>query len=197
MAVTPTRNDRKTKKRVAWGITGSGDRLTETVEVVKQIKRKYQSEVEITVYLSKAGSQVVKYYKLANVLKESFGRVWIEINANSPFLAGQLQTGKFEFFLIAPATSNTVAKISLSIADTLITNAAIMSLKGFVPVYIMPSDYKEGLTVTKLPDGRDFRLRIRREDAENVKTLAKIDGVSILKKPDDIDHVFKKHFNPP
>jgi flavoprotein len=61
----------------------------------------------------------------------------------------------------------------------------------------MPSDYKEGLTVTKLPDGRDFRLRIRREDAENVKTLAKIDGVSILKKPDEIDPVFKKHFNPP
>ena len=197
MAVPPTSNDRETKKKVAWGITGSGDRLPETVKVMKRIKRKYQSKVEITAYLSKAGSQVVKYYKLSNVLKESFGKVWVELNANSPFLAGQLQTGKFEFFLIAPATSNTVAKISLSIADTLITNAAIMSLKAFVPVYIMPSDYKEGLTVTKLPDGRDFRLRIRTEDVENVKKLAGIDGVSILEKPEDIDHVFEKHFAPP
>jgi len=28
----------KKKKRVAWGITGSGDRLAETIEVMKQIK---------------------------------------------------------------------------------------------------------------------------------------------------------------
>lgn len=31
--------------------------------------------------------------------------------ANAPFLAGQMQMGKYDFNLIAPATSNTVAKI--------------------------------------------------------------------------------------
>jgi archaeoflavoprotein AfpA len=185
---------RKKKRKVAWGITGSGDRLVEIVEIMKAIKKQYQDEVDITVYLSKAGDQVVKYYRLANNLKENFDRIWVEINPNSPFLAGELQTGKFEFLLIAPATSNTVAKISMGIADSLLCNAAIMSLKGFVPVYIMPSDYAEGVIVTKLPNGRDLKLRIRKEDVMHVKKLAGMDDVFILEQPEEIHQVFKKHF---
>jgi archaeoflavoprotein AfpA len=184
----------KKKRRVAWGITGSGDRLVETIEIMKEIKKQYQNEVDIIVYLSKAGDQVVKWYRLGSDLKENFDRIWVEINPNSPFLAGQLQTGKFEFLLIAPATSNTVAKISMGLADSLLCNAAIMGLKAFVPVYIMPSDYEEGIVVTKLPNGRDMKLRIRKEDVEHVKKLAGMDDVFILEKPQEIHQVFKKHF---
>ncbi len=186
----------KKKRKVAWGITGSGDRLVETVEIMKEIKKQYQSEVDIRVYLSKAGDQVVKYYRLVDDLKENFERIYVEINPNSPFLAGQLQLGKFEFLLIAPATSNTVAKISMGIADSLLSNAAIMGLKAFVPFYIMPSDYEEGMIVTKLPNGRDMKLRIRKEDVEHVKKLAGMDDVFILEKPEEIHRVFKKHFKP-
>ena len=189
------KKEKKQKRKVAWGITGSGDRLVETVEVMKEIKDQYQNEVDIRVYLSKAGDQVVKY-KLVNDLKESFDRILVEINPNSPFLAGQLQTGKFGFLLIAPATSNTVAKISMGIADTLLSNAAVMGLKAFVPLYIMPSDYKEGIIVTELPNGRDLKLRIRKEDVEHVKKLAGMDDVSILEKIEEIYQVFKKHFKP-
>ncbi len=185
------------KRRVAWGITGSGDRLTETVETMIKVKEEYEDRVEIKVYLSKAGDQVVKYYKLSDVLKREFGKVWVEVGANSPFLAGQLQSGKFEFLLIAPATSNTVAKIAMGVADSLLSNSAIMALKAFVPVYIMPSDYREGVVVTKLPDGRDLKLRIRKEDAEHVEKLSRMDGVYILEKPEDIPLVFEKHFKEP
>jgi len=178
--------------RVAWGITGSGDRLRETVAVMKKIKELYP-EVEIRAYLSRAGQQVVLYYKLMEELKENF-KVWVEVNSNVPFLAGMLQSGKFDFLLIAPATSNTVAKISLGIADTLLTNSAIMALKAFVPVYIMPSDYKEGIVETELPDGKKLKIRVRREDVEHVQRLSKMDGISILEKPEDIFTVFEKHF---
>jgi len=188
------KKEEKKKKQVAWGITGSGDKLAKTVEIMKEIKKNYGDEVDIKVYLSKAGDQVVRYYRLTNDLKENFDRILVEIDSNSPFLAGQLQSGKFEFLLIAPATSNTVAKISIGISDTLLCNSAIMALKAFVPVYIMPSDYKEGLVVTKLPDGRDLKLRIRKEDVEHAKKLADMDHVSLLEKPEDIYQVFKKHF---
>jgi len=184
------------KKRVAWGITGSGDRLTETIEVMKDVRKQYQNVVEIFVYLSKAGDQVIKWYRLGDELKENFSKIFVEINANSPFLAGQLQTGKFEFFLIAPATSNTVAKISTGIADSLISNAAIMALKAFIPVYIMPSDYEEGIITTKIPGGKDLKIRVRKEDVEHVKKLASMDGVLILEKPEQIYSVFQKHFKP-
>lgn len=188
------KEEKEKTRKVAWGITGSGDRLAETVEIMKRIKKQFQGRVDIIVYLSKAGNLVAKYYRLANQLKENFGTIRVEIDANTPFLAGQLQTGKFEFLLIAPATSNTVAKISTGMADTLLCNAAIMGLKGFVPVYIMPSDYKEGEIITKLPNGRDFKLRIRKEDVEHVKKLATMDDVFILERPEEIFEVFKKHF---
>jgi archaeoflavoprotein AfpA len=194
--VMERKEEKKKKRKVAWGITGSGDRLVETVEIMKGIKKRYQNEVDIIVYLSKAGDQVVKYYRLVDDLKESFDRILVEVNPNSPFLAGQLQLGKFEFLLIAPATSNTVAKISMGIADSLLCNAAIMGLKAFVPFYIMPSDYQEGMIVTKLPDGQDMKLRIRKEDVKHVKKLAGMDDVFILEKPEEIHQVFKKHFKP-
>jgi archaeoflavoprotein AfpA len=182
------------KRRVAWGITGSGDRLSETVEVMKDVRKLYRDEVEIQIYLSKAGAQVLKYYRLADSLKKFFDRVWVEVDANTPFLAGQLQLGRFEFLLIAPATANTVTKISTGIADSLLSNSAIMGLKASVPVYIMPSDSREGIVVTRLPDGQDLKLRTRREDVEHVRRLSDMDYVFVLEKPEDIYSVFKKHF---
>ena len=198
MAVGTAETEKKQKKakRVAWGITGSGDRLVETIEVMKQIKEQYQDEIRITVYLSKAGNQVIHFYGLAKDLKENFDTVRVENNSNVPTLAVQLQSGKIEFLLIAPATANTVAKIAAGIADTLLCNATIMSLKSFVPVYMLPCDYKEGVTITQLPDGSEMRIRVRKEDVENTKKLAAMDGIVILEKPEEIHNVFQKHFKP-
>lgn len=192
MTIMPDR-----KPKVAWGITGSGDRLPEIVEMMKNVQERYRDAVDIRVYISRAGDQVIKYYKLFNELEASFDKIWVEANANAPFLAGQLQLGKFVFLIIAPATSNTVAKISLRLADTLLTNAAIMAQKAYVPLYIMPSDYEEGVTTTKLPDGRDLRLRIRREDVEHVKRLEAMEGTFVLRRVEEIPAVFEKHFGRP
>jgi len=183
------------KKKVAWGITGSGDRLAETMSIMKEMKDEYQGNVEVRVFLSKAGEQVVKWYKLYELLKQDFVKIWVEVDSNSPFLAGELELGKFEFLLIAPATSNTVAKIATGITDTLLCNSAIMALKGFVPVYIMPSDYREGTVVTRLPDGKDLKLRVRKEDAENTRKLSLMENMHVLEKPEDILGVFRKQFS--
>jgi archaeoflavoprotein AfpA len=198
MAVVTAETEKKQKKakRVAWGITGSGDRLVETIETMKQIKKQYQDEIRITVYLSKAGNQIINFYGLAKDLKENFDKVRVEVNSNVPTLAVQLQSGKIEFLLIAPTTANTVAKIATGIADTLLCNATIMSLKSFIPVYILPCDYKEGVTATQLPDGSEMRIRVRKEDVENTKKLAAMDGIVILEKPEEIHAVFQKHFKP-
>lgn len=186
--------EQQQKKRVAWGITGSGDRLSETIEVMKKIKNKYQTEARITLYLSKSGDQVLKFYGLFKKLKENFDKIRTEINSNNPTLAVQLQSGKIEFLLIAPATSNTVAKLANGISDTLLTNSAIMALKSFVPVYVMPCDYKEGSTITQLPDGSKMKIRVRKEDVAQTKKLAAMDGIFILEKPEDIHQLFKKYF---
>ena len=112
-------NNPEKKKRVAWGITGSGDKIVEIFEVMKGIRQEYNDRVDIRVYISKAGAQVVKYYNLSDKLDNVFGRTRVEVDSNSPFLAGALQSRIFEFLLVAPATSNTVAKNSLGIANIL------------------------------------------------------------------------------
>lgn len=196
MADATAEKEKKQKKakRVAWGITGSGDRLVETVEAMKQIKKQYQDDIRITVYLSEAGNQVIHFYGLTKDLNENFDKVRVEVNSNVPTLAVQLQSEKIEFLLIAPTTANTVAKLVTGIADTLLCNAAIMALKSFVPVYVMPCDYKEGTAVTQLPDGSEMRIRVRKEDVENTKKLVAMDGIVVLEKLEEISEVFQKYF---
>jgi archaeoflavoprotein AfpA len=183
------------RKKIAWGITGSGDRIVETVEVMKKIQKQYNDCLDIRVFVSKAGEQVIKYYKLFNDLEKNFDKVWVEINANSPFLAGQLQVRRYEFLLLAPTTSNTVAKISLGLADTLLSNAAIMAQKAFVPTYIMPCDYKPGIITTILPDGSEMKLRIRKEDAEHVDRLRRMEDITVIETPQEIPKVFEDYFS--
>jgi len=185
------------KRKVAWGITGAGDRIAEFLEVMEQLKKEYESTVEIQVFLSKAGKTVLKFYNLESQLKQNFPKVRVEVNANSPFLAAWLQNHKYEFLIIAPASSNTVAKIANCIGDTMITNAASMSLKAFVPVYIVPVDYEEKTLITKLPNGKDMKLRVRKEDAEQVRKLERMEDMHVLENPGKIHEVFKKWFKQP
>ena len=168
------------------GNHGGGDKIAEFIEVMKEIKKEYENAVEIQVYLSKAAETVLKFYKLEDTLKQNFAKVSVELNSNAPFLAAWMQMRKYEFLLIAPATSNTVAKIANGIGDTLLTNAAIMSLKAFVPVYIAPTDYKEGIVYTKLPNGKEMKLRVRKEEVEQVKKLERMEDVFVLKNPQKI-----------
>jgi archaeoflavoprotein AfpA len=180
------------KHKVAWGITGAGDKIAEIVEIMKDLKKQFDDTVEIEVFISKAADTMLKFYRLEDDLKKNFSKVQVELNANSPFLAAWLQSGKYEFFLIAPASSNTVAKIANSISDTMLTNAAIMSLKAFRPVYILPTDYRESVVVTKLPNGKEMKLRVRKEEADQVRKLEKMEDVHVLENPQNMRDAFLK-----
>jgi archaeoflavoprotein AfpA len=178
------------KTKVAWGITGAGDKIAEIIETMKDLKRQSEGIVEIDVYISKAADTMLKFYRLDEELKKSFTKVTVESNPNSPFLAGLMQSHKYEFLLIFPASSNTVAKLVNGIGDTLITNSAIMSLKAFVPVWVMPVDYKESVISTKLPNGKDMRIRVRKEEAEQVRKLEATEDVHVFENPAKVHDAF-------
>ncbi len=182
------------RRKIAWGITGSGEKIEETFAIMREMREKYRDKFDIRVYISKAGDQVLKYYNLANTLETVFDKTWTEINANAPFLAGQIQLKEFEFLLIAPTTSNTVAKISLRIADTLLTNAAIMGQKTSTPIYIMPTDFREGIVNTKLPNGESLDIKVTKQDADHVRNLEQMDNTFVFENPDEIPSIFEKHF---
>ena len=174
--------------RIAWGITGSGDRLTECVTFMKELTKKYNLEVHV--YLSREGAVVLKFYKLLKEVRELFPKLSPELGPNAPFLSGKIQLDKYDFILIAPATANTVAKIAHCIADSLITSSAAQAMKADVPVYIFPVDQKEGEIITKLPDGRDLKLRMRKE---NVEKLRRMRGITVLSRVEEIEDVVKKN----
>jgi len=182
------------KRKVAWGISGAGDKIAEIIDIMKSVKKEYENTIEIHVFLSKAAETVMKFYGLEEDLKKNFQKVFLELNSNSPFLAAWMQMHKYEFLLIVPGTSNTVAKIAFGIGDTVLTNAASMSLKAFVPVYIVPTDYEEKIVYTKLPNGKEMKLRVRKEDAENVRRLERMEDVHVLENPHKIPDVFREWF---
>lgn len=181
--------------RIAWGLTGSGDKFRETYEVMKRLKAEHGENLKIDVYLSKAAETVSKYYNLKEVLKDGFDKFYIEKDPNTPFLSGMLQMGKYDLLVIAPVTSNTVAKLAVGISDTLITNAAIQGVKGFVPVYLMPVDFWEGTITTTIPTGKQITLQVRKEDADNVRILEKMEGFHVFENPEEIIPILEKMMN--
>lgn len=175
--------------KIAWGITGSGDYMRETLDLMKVLSQKY--DVRIDVFLSREGEIVLKFYKYMKEVKESFERVYPAQGPNIPFLSGKLQMGKYKFFMICPATANTVAKLAHGIADSLITNSAAQAMKVDVPVYIFPVDQKPGEVITKLPDGSDLTLRMRDVDIKNVEILREMRGITVLTQIEEIEDIIK------
>jgi len=186
----------KTQKKckIAWGITGGGDKIAEIVQVMIDLKKQYASDVDIHVFVSKNGETMLRFYRQFDVLKQEFAHFSVEMNANAPFLASWLQSGKYDFMLVAPTSSNTVAKIVNSIGDTLITNSVIMSLKAFGTVYVLPTDYKESVVETVVPNGKTVRIQVRKEEADQVRRLEQMTGMYVIEKPEEIRGIFAERY---
>ncbi|WNY23281.1 Coenzyme A biosynthesis bifunctional protein CoaBC [Methanimicrococcus hongohii] len=182
------KESRQKTRMLAWGITGAGDKLTETVEVMKQIKEK---DYIIDVFVSHEGETVLKWYKQFKNVNNAFDSCTVESSPNAPFILGDLQTGKYDALIISPASANTVAKIVNGIADTLLTNAVAQTAKTDLPIYIYPVDQKKGKIKTHAPDGREFYLKMRDIDVENAKKLKKMENIKVVKAPEKLKKYFK------
>jgi flavoprotein len=98
--------------------------------------------------------------------------------------------GKYDFFLVAPLTANSTAKIAHGIADSLITNCVAQASKGETPTHLLPVDRQTGTTATTLPDGTLFSLKVRPVDVANVEKIRTIDGLNILEGIGDLQRLF-------
>ena len=173
--------------RLAWGITGAGDLMSETFKTMEELSK--NEHVIITAMLSKAAVKVIKLYGLWSKLPTITDKVLVEEDSNTPFVVGALQTGKYDLLLVAPTTANSVAKIVHGIADTMITNAVAMTNKTSVQVYILPVEKGQAEVTTTLPDGKLLKLKTRSLDTRNTEELRKMEGVSVLEAPEDIKKI--------
>ncbi len=143
-------------------------------------------ETKMSVIVSKAGEQMLRRYGLWDSLRLAFKKVKTEVNANVPFVAGPLQVGHYDLFVVAPLTANSTAKIAHGIADTLITNAVAQTLKGETPVILFPVDQIAAVLETIAPDGVAYTIRTREVDVQNAMTLKKMRGVTVVSSPEEI-----------
>lgn len=145
--------------KVAWGITGAGHLLLESVEILENMAHEH----EITILISKAGEEVLKMYGLFKRVKKLTGGYYRELalekDQESSFpITGRLSMGRYDVLIVSPTTSNTIAKIVYGIADSLITNAVAQAGKGRVKTFIIPVDMESGELQTVLPSKLELDL---------------------------------------
>ncbi len=123
--------------------------------IVDTIRRLVEEGVEVAVAFSRAGLEVARIYGvldklLAIVPSSEYGGVSLGEKPGFYPYTCWVASRRINIVVIAPATSNTVAKIVHGIADTLPTAVALQALKSGVPLAILPTDYGE-VCITELP----------------------------------------------
>ncbi|MDZ4098573.1 MAG: flavoprotein, partial [Methylophilaceae bacterium] len=116
------------EKRLAWALTGSGHYLKECLDIINQLQ-------DVDLFLSKAAAEILQQYGY----QHQVGRVFQDKTASSVPVE-LFYEGKYHTLVIAPATSNTVAKMVVGIADNLVTNLYAQAGKTRVPSIVFACD---------------------------------------------------------
>ena len=105
--------DRPERPRLAWGLTGSGHFLRECLELANSLP-------DVDLFLSSAGEEVLNMYGHPLTELRAGFRMFRD-NTASAAPVGLFYHGHYHTVVIAPATSNTVAKCVCGISDTLVS----------------------------------------------------------------------------
>ena len=156
--------------RLAWALTGSGHFLMECLELV-------ESQPGVDLFLSRAAAEVLTQYGVD--LKRLRERItcYRDTAASAPPV-GRFYQGCYSRLVVAPATSNTVAKMVCGISDTLVTNVYAQAGKCRVPSIVFACDTAPAMQ-TQAPGGQ-VMVYPRRIDLENVQRLRGFEYTTVV-----------------
>ncbi|HEY3300319.1 MAG TPA: flavoprotein [Methylophilaceae bacterium] len=146
------------EQRLAWAITGSGHYLRECIDLINQLEN-------VDLFLTKAADEILKQYGY----KHNVGRVFLDKTASSVPVEF-FYYGTYHTVVIAPATSNTVAKMVCGISDTLVTNVYAQAGKCRVPSIVFACDTEPEIE-SEAPHENMVKVYPRRIDLENMQKL--------------------------
>ena len=119
-------------KTIVLGVTGS----IAAVETVKLARELIRHGAHVVPVLSKDAMEIIH----PNALQFATGRDPItRLDGTVPYIELVGTGGTADLVLIAPATSNTIAKIALGIDDTVVTTFAQNALGAGIPILIAPA----------------------------------------------------------
>lgn len=156
--------------RMAWALTGSGHYLRECLELLDELQG-------VDLFLSAAAAEILTMYgySLDDLRKKM--RVFRDITA-SGVPVGLFYRGDYHTVVIAPATSNTVAKCVYGISDSLVTNIFAQAGKCGVPVIVFACDTEPELE-SEAPRSI-VKVYPRRVDLENVEHLRHFEATQVV-----------------
>lgn len=178
MTQAPARRltDFRADARFAWCVTGSGHLLEESLALALALPC-------VDLFLSAAAEEVLPLYGWTLAKLRSHFRV-LRDNSASGVPVGMLYQGIYHTVVIAPATSNTVAKCAFGISDTLPTNMYAQAGKQCIPGIVFACD-TEPTVLTHSPN-EWVELRPRRIELDNVERLSRFEHTTLVRSLDEL-----------
>lgn len=163
--------------RLAWAVTGSGHYIEECIEFLLTLDH-------VDLYLSQAGEEVLKMYGIGlDEIKRKMP-VYRDKAASAPPV-GHFYTGYYHTFVMAPTTSNTIAKCVLGIADSLVTNLYSQAGKCRVPSIVYPCDIAPEMETTA-PRGKKVMVYPRPVDLEATDKIRTFPYTQVVESVDEL-----------
>src|SRR5579885_2124099 len=168
-------------RRLAWALTGSGHFFTECLDFISRLSA-------CDLFVSKAAAEVIRMYKSEMRGLPAGTKIYRDTTASAAPV-GLFYKGVYHTLVVAPATSNTVAKCVLGISDTLATNVFAQAGKCRVPTIVFACDTAPELE-TKSPGGI-VKVWPRRIDLENVEKLKLFERTAVVESLSGLGYAVK------
>ena len=166
----------KYNQRLAWAITGSGHYLRESLAILQTLEN-------VDVFLSKAAAEIIKQYGFQAQLDATGHKVYQDKTASSVPVE-LFYAGKYHTLVIAPATSNTVAKMAYGFSDSLVTNLYAQAGKTRVPSIVFACDtapeVSTGFIESEAPRDNVVQVFPRKIDLDNVQKLISFENTQVV-----------------
>ena len=162
--------------RWGWALTGSGHFFKECLRMAGGLD-------EVDLFVSKAAGEVVRMYRQQFRLPAN-ARIFRDTTA-SAVPVGLFYYGVYHTLILAPATSNTVAKCVFGISDTLVTNVFAQAGKCRVPAIVFACDTAPELE-TEAPKGM-VKVYPRHIDLENTARLNAFEKTEVVESLEGLE----------
>lgn len=163
------------RPRFGWALTGSGHFFKESLEIMRTLPN-------LDVFVSKAAAEVIRMYKQDFDLPEDV-RIFKDTTASAAPV-GAFYYGVYHTLIVAPATSNTVAKCVAGISDNLATNVFAQAGKCRVPTIVFACDTAPEMD-TEAPKGM-VKVYPRRIDLQNTEKMKSFEDTTVVESLADL-----------
>lgn len=167
--------------RWGWALTGSGHFFKECLRLVGDLG-------EVDLFVSRAASEVVRMYRQEFKLPKTT-RVFRDTTASAAPV-GLFYYGAYHTLILAPATSNTVAKCVFGISDTLVTNVFAQAGKCRVPAIVFACDTAPELD-TEAPKGM-VKVYPRDIDLQNTERLRSFESTVVVESLEELERALTR-----